>query len=153
MFKVNILATALVMASAMTGLQAKAAPLTPDSIIGRYYVTAKVPFQHVELNIHVLNQKEFEIERLDRDHNPEELCNGTFVMVDHLDIMDTQIAADAQYHAFKGIFTCPSDRSKEVDFNIEFGNVTTDDLVKGTSVMVTTSLAPMKIKANVKRTN
>ena len=137
-----------VVAGFVFGTQAVAAPISADSIIGRYSVEASVPFRKVKIDFKVVNSKEFEITQIDKDGKPEETCNGTYEISASLDWTPI-IFADGKM--FKGVFTCPSDRSKDVDFDIDFQDKTTEDLVKGTSVVVTTSLAPMKIKATVKK--
>jgi hypothetical protein len=139
----------IITAVSMVCLQAMAAPITTESLIGKYKVVAKVPFQTVNLNFHITSEKEFEIQRLDGDGKPEETCNGTYELGKSL-FQETELVA-VEGDAFKGVFTCPSDRSKDVDFNIDFRNKTVEDLEKGTTVSVTTSLAPMKIKATVKK--
>jgi hypothetical protein len=54
--------------------------------------------------------------------------------------------------SFKGTFSCPSDRSRSNDFNINFGDKKMEDLEKGTNVTVTTSAAPgMRLNAYVKK--
>jgi hypothetical protein len=133
MVKVMFALTAFLMSSTVF-----AATITADNIIGKYLVVASVPFQKVKINFRVLSNKDFEIEQLNHDGSPEETCNGTY---------EIQSAETL----FKGVFNCPSNRSKDVDFDIDFKGKTTDDLVAGTSVTVTTSLAPTKIKATVIR--
>ncbi|RYZ89015.1 MAG: hypothetical protein EOP06_09975 [Proteobacteria bacterium] len=155
----NIMLSASV---AMFGSAALAAPITGQNLVGRYRVEASALFKKVKINFRVLNSKEFEIQQLDREDNPEELCNGTYSIAQSMfnanetDDFATTVALPVvmqQGQSFIGQFTCPSDRSKVVDFNIDFQNKTTDDLVRGTTVVVTTSMAPMKIKATVIRVN
>ena len=137
-----------IIAGFVFGAQAIAAPISAESIVGRYAVDASVPFRKVKIDFKVVSNKEFEITQIDKDGKPEETCNGTYEISASLDWTPV-IFADGKM--FKGVFTCPSDRSKDVDFDIDFQDKTTDDLVKGTQVIVTTSLAPMKIKATVKK--
>lgn len=116
--------------------QANATPITHDNLVGHYKVQAFLPFQKILINFRVLNQNEFEIERLNRSGDPKETCNGSYL---------------TRSEIFKGRFSCPSNRSKEVDFDIDFRNKTFEDLLEGTQVTVVTSLMRGKIKATVKR--
>lgn len=130
-------------------LHAQAAELSPGNIIGRYKVSADVGFQKVYLKFHVVDTNEFELQRVHPNGQEDEICNGTYAMntslVWNIDTLATE-------KVFKGVFTCPSNRSKRVDFNINFKNRTTEDLTKGTTVVVTSSLAPgYAINAFVKR--
>jgi len=144
-YVISLLALA---ASLVSGAQAVAGPITADSIVGRYAVEASVPFQKVKIDFKVINNKEFEITRLDKGGNPEETCNGTYELNASIDWTPIVFADGV---VFQGIFTCPSNRSKDIDFDIDFQNKTTEDLVRGTTVVVSTSLAPTKIKATVKK--
>ena len=129
--------------------QASAAELSPDTIIGKYKVSASVGFQKVYLNFHVVDRNEFEIQRVYPNGKQDEVCNGTYAMNNHL---AWNIASLAINKVFQGTFTCPSNRSKNIDFNIDFKNRTTEDLSKGTTVVVTSSLAPgYAINAHVKK--
>jgi hypothetical protein len=129
--------------------QVFAAPLTPSTIIGRYKVNANVAFKKVDVNFHVIDTRTFEIERVMDDGSPSETCNGAYTMPSAM-YWAPDVLVYSQY--FKGTFTCPSNRSRNVDFNIYFGDTTTEDLVKGTTVIVTTSMAPgMRVKARVKK--
>lgn len=131
------------------GWQAHAAELTPGNIIGRYKVSASVAFQKVYLKFHVINTNDFEIQRVYPSGKEDEVCNGTYDLNSQISWdYDTLVASKV----FKGVFTCPSDRQKRVDFNIDFKNRTTDDLITGTTVTVTSSLAPgYTINAFVKK--
>lgn len=129
--------------------QVLAAELTPDNIVGQYKVSARSGFMTVYLNFNVLSDKEFEIQRTYASGRTDEVCNGNY----HL---NAQIFWDLDSlgagKIFKGVFTCPSNRSKSFDFNIDFKDKTTEDLTKGTIVTVTSSLAPGRsINAHVKK--
>lgn len=129
--------------------QASAAELSPDNIIGQYKVSASVGFQKVYLNFHVIDRNAFEIQRVYPSGKQDEVCNGTYSMNTHI---AWNIASLAINKVFRGKFTCPSNRSKNIDFNIDFKNRTTEDLAKGTTVVVTSSLAPgYSINAHVKK--
>ena len=145
--KYSLVTLTLIAGFALT-TKAVAAPISAESIIGRYAVDASVPFRKVKIDFKVISNTEFEITQIDRNGTPEETCNGTYQVSASLDWTPV-IFADGKM--FEGVFTCPSDRSKDVDFDIDFQNKTTEDLIKGTTVIVTTSLAPMKIKATVKK--
>ncbi|MDD3022256.1 MAG: hypothetical protein PHX61_14970 [Alphaproteobacteria bacterium] len=125
------------------------AELTPGNLIGKYKVEARAGFQKVYVNFRVLNTTEFEIQRIYSDGRVDESCNGTFGL-NHSLFWDFDVLANGK--TFNGVFTCPSNRSKEMDFNIDFKNTTTDDLVRGTNVTVTSSMARgMRINAYVKK--
>lgn len=131
------------------GWQSHAAELTPGNIVGRYRVSASVGFQKVYLKFRVIDTNEFELQRVYTSGKEDEVCNGTYNLNHQVAWeYDTLVASKV----FKGVFTCPSDRQKKIDFNIDFKNRTTDDLVNGTTVSVTTSLAPgYTINAFVKK--
>lgn len=130
--------------------QAFAAELSPGNLVGRYKVEAKAGFQKVFLNFRVVNTSEFELQRTYPDGHSDQSCNGTYSLNPSLFWTNEIILASGK--TFKGVFTCPNDRSKNVNFNIDFENKTTDDLSRGTSVVVTSSMAPgMRINAYVKK--
>lgn len=131
------------------GWQSQAAELSPGNIVGRYKVSANVGFQKVYLKFRVVDTNEFEIQRVYASGKEEEICNGTYNLNAQV---AWNIANLATNKIFKGVFTCPSDRQKRVDFDINFKDRTTEDLVNGTTVTVTSSLAPgYTINAFVKK--
>lgn len=132
-----------------TSLSAMATDLTPSNIIGRYNVTARAMGQVAYIKFHVTSTKEFEIQRTYPDGHSDETCNGTYNLNNSFIMNEYAILAAS--HTFNGVFTCPSDRSKKISFNIAFGNTTVEDLVKGTTVSVTTSMAPITLSAYVKK--
>lgn len=139
--------TALVFLCTCT--QAFAAELTPENIIGQYGVTARVGFRNINLNFRVLSTTEFELQRVLSDGRKDQVCNGTYKLNPTLFWYIDRLAPGK---FFKGVFTCPDDRSREVDFNIDFTNKTTENLIKGTNVTVTSSMAAgMRVKAYVKK--
>ena len=132
------------------GTNAFAAELTPENLVGRYKVEAKAGFQKVYLNFRVINTTEFELQRTYPNGGKDEVCNGTYSLNDSGLFWDKEVLAEGK--SFKGVFTCPSNRSKKVDFNIDFKKTTTEDLARGTSVSVTSSLAPgVRLSAYVKK--
>lgn len=133
----------------LTATVSLAAEITPDSLIGRYKVQAKIGFQKVYVNFRVLNTNEFEIQRTYESGRGDEVCNGKYNINPSL-FWDDLVLAKGK--SFNGVFTCPSNRSRDVNFNINFQDKTTEDLVKGTSVIVTSSMAPGRsVKAYVKK--
>lgn len=121
-----------------SNVPALAEEISPENLVGQYKVEAKAGFQKVYLNFRVLNTRDFEIQRTYPDGHADETCNGTYVL--------------GVSKIFKGVFTCPSNRSKDIDFNVHLQNKKTEDLVQGTNVTVTTSMAPgMRINAYLKR--
>jgi hypothetical protein len=119
--------------------QAQAAELDPSNLVGEYKVQADLGFQKYYLNFHVINTQEFEMQRTYPNGQVDEICNGTYNMNSQLLWTFTALTTS---HVFKGRGSCPSNRSHQVDFNIDFKNKTTEDLVNGTTVAITTSLAP-----------
>lgn len=127
-----------------------AGELTPENLVGRYKVEAKAGFQKVYANFRVVNGKEFELQRTYPNGQADEVCNGTYKLSDASLFWQGEILAKGKY--FSGNFTCPSNRSRTVDFNIDFKKTSTEDLARGTSVSVTSSLAPgMRLNAYVKK--
>ncbi|WII73301.1 hypothetical protein QJS83_05385 [Bdellovibrio sp. 22V] len=134
----------------LAGSSAFAAELTPGNLIGRYRVEARAGFQKVYIKFRVINTKEFELQRTYPNGNVDELCNGTYNLNPTLFWDDFALLAKGK--TFKGTFTCPSNRSRVVTFNIDFQNKTTEDLARGTNVSVTSSMAPgMTLNAYVKK--
>lgn len=133
----------------LTSTSVWAKEITPETLIGRYKAEAKVAFTRYYLNMRVQDQNEFEIQRVYPDGRKDEVCNGKFTVAPSLFRRDTVVFAGK---SFRGKFTCPSDRSKTNDFNINFGDKKIEDLEKGTSVVVTTSAAPgMRLSTYVKK--
>ncbi|MDG0815099.1 hypothetical protein [Bdellovibrio svalbardensis] len=142
-----ILTTALLMLSTS---QAFATELSPGNLPGHYKVQAKAGFQTVYVNFRVLDQDSFEFQRTYPDGRKDELCDGSYTLTNSFYLNDYAILAANK--AFRGKMTCPSDRSKKIDFNIDFASTTVEDLVRGTTVSVTSSLAPgMRLSAYVKK--
>lgn len=114
-----------------------ATPLTPDNIIGRYKVDASYMGQHAYVKIRIVNNREFDITRYYPSGKQDPTCQGTYSFGSKI---------------FRGVFTCPDDRSKKYDFNIDYKNTQLEDLIKGTTVSVSSSLAPgIPLKAYVIR--
>ncbi|MGE5086345.1 MAG: hypothetical protein ACM3MG_08615 [Bacillota bacterium] len=141
-----VLPTVLTLASAF----AWATPLTPDNILGRYKVDASYMFQHAYMKIHVLNNQEFDITRYYPNGKEDPTCQGTYSFGENVYLDEAGFLAGGKI--FKGVFTCPDDRSKQYDFNIDYKNTQLEDLIKGATVSVTSSLAPgVNLKAHVIR--
>lgn len=123
--------------------------ITPENLVGHYKAQAKVAFTRYYLNLRILDTNDFEIQRTYPDGRKDEMCNGKYTVVASLFRRNQEVFAGK---SFKGTFTCPSDRSRKNDFNINFGDKKVEDLEKGTSVIVTTSAAPgMRLSAYVKK--
>jgi hypothetical protein len=133
----------------LTSTSVWAKEITPETLIGRYKAEAKVAFTRYYLNMRVLDENDFEIQRVYPNGRKDELCNGTYNIGPSLFRRDMIVLAGK---SFKGVFSCPSDRSKKNNFNINFGDKKIEDLEKGTSVIVTTSAAPgMRLSTYVKK--
>ncbi|WP_413585686.1 hypothetical protein [Bdellovibrio sp. HCB274] len=122
-------------------LPAFAAPITADNIIGRYNVEASYMFQKVYMKFKVLNNREFEITRYYKDGRMEPTCQGSFVMKNS-SFYDEWGTLSTNGRYFKGVFTCPNDRSRKIDFNIDYKDTQVEDLPKGVRVTATTSVVP-----------
>ncbi len=130
--------------------QALATELSPGNLVGRYKVQAKAGFQTVYVNFRVIDKASFEFQRTYPDGRKDELCDGSYNLNNSFYLNEYALLAASK--TFKGVMTCPSDRNKKIDFNIGFGSTSVEDLVKGTSVTVTSSLAPgMTLNAYVKK--
>ena len=133
-----------------SALPAMAAEITPGTLVGRYKVEARAGFQKVYANFRVLSAKEFEVQRTYSNGAEDEVCNGTYNLLSSVSWDENWMLAASK--VFKGTFTCPSNRSKTVTFNVNFGANTTTDLARGTHVTVTSSMAPgMTLNAYVKK--
>ncbi|MEK2689270.1 hypothetical protein [Bdellovibrio sp. GT3] len=122
-------------------IPAFATPLTADNIVGRYNVEASYMFQKAYMKFHVMNNKEFEITRYHKDGRTEATCQGSFI-VTNKSFYDEYGIRNNNGRYFKGVFTCPNDRSKKIDFNIDYKNTQLEDLPKGVKVTATTSMVP-----------
>ncbi|WP_413576247.1 hypothetical protein ACLVWU_17845 [Bdellovibrio sp. HCB290] len=122
-------------------IPAFATPISADNIVGRYNVEASYMFQKAYMKFRVLNNHEFEITRYHKDGRTEPTCQGSFVVNNSL-YFDDYGVLNAGGRYFKGVFTCPNDRSKKVDFNIDYKNTQVEDLPKGVRVTATTSMVP-----------
>ncbi|MGZ3742856.1 MAG: hypothetical protein ACXWRE_05825 [Pseudobdellovibrionaceae bacterium] len=111
--------------------QAQAEALRPSNIIGQYKVISDLGIQKYYLNFHVIGTQEFEMQRTYPNGNTDEMCNGTYNM-------DSR----GVKHVFRGEVSCPSNRSRQMTFTIDFQDKTTDDLINGTTVIVMTSAIP-----------
>ena len=128
--------------------QVFATEITPERLIGRYTAEARVLFQKVHLRLRVLTTKQFQVQRVFSNGNVGEICDGTFTMTPMAFLFE-DIFAPGQ--VFKGVATCPSNRSENLTFNLQLVNKTMEDLEAGTNVTLTTSLAPGRINAYVKK--
>ncbi|QLY25327.1 hypothetical protein [Bdellovibrio sp. KM01] len=126
-----------------------ASPITADNIVGRYNVEASYMFQKAYLKFRVLNSQEFEIQRYYKDGHADPTCQGTFVVTNSFYYDHTgTLSSGGRY--FKGVFTCPDDRSKKIDFNIDYKGTQVEELPRGVNVTATTSMVPgAKLKAYV----
>ena len=133
----------------LVSTSALATEITPENLVGHYKAEAKVAFTRYYLSLRIIDNNDFEIQRTYPDGRKDESCNGTYSVGPSLFRKDLQVLVGK---SFKGSFTCPSDRSRTNNFNINFGEKKLEDLVKGTSVTVTTSAAPgMRLNAYVKK--
>lgn len=130
--------------------QVFAEELTPNNIVGRYKVTARAGIIKVYLNFNVLNATDFEIQRVYAGGRTDEVCTGTYTMDQPL--LFWNLEALYETNVFKGAFSCPSNPSRQIDFNVYFKSLSVEDLNRGATVTVTTSLAPGRnIPAHIKR--
>lgn len=131
-------------------LQATAAEITPGNLVGRYTVEARVAFRKFYANVRILPNNEVELQRTYPDGAKDELCNGTYTLNSNFYLMEYDVLAAGK--EFRGTFTCPSNRSKTMTFNIDFENKKMEDLQRGAQVSVTSSMAPgMTAKAYLKK--
>ncbi len=132
----------------LVSTQVFATEITPERLIGRYTADARVLFQKVHLRLRVLTTKQFQVQRVFSNGNVGEMCDGTFTMSPMAFLLE-DIFAPGQ--VFRGVATCPSNRSEDLTFNLQLVNKTMEDLEAGTNVSLTTSLAPGRIDAYVKK--
>lgn len=127
-----------------------AADLTPANLVGNYSVEAKVFFQRFYGTFRVLNTKEFDFQRTYPDGKKDEICTGSYTLNPSLFLItDTMLASGK---VFQGSATCPSDRSNKMTLTIEFEDTTTEDLVRGTTLKVRTSIGGgVRVNAYVKK--
>ena len=142
----KLILSAIVLMSA----NAFAAEITPSTLVGRYSVEAKVLFKRIYANVRINNTKDFEFQQTDGNGKGEEICTGTYTLNSSLFLVtDTMLASGK---VLNGVATCPSDRSKKMDLSIDFEDTTTDDLVRGTTLKMRTSLGGgVRLNAFVKK--
>ncbi len=108
--------------------------------MGRYKIEARAGLQK---NLCELSRRQYTrvriAENLSQWQKVDQTCNGTFVLNSTLFWDEVVVTAGK---LFKGTFTCPDNRSRTVDFNVNFANKTTEDLAQGTNVIVSSSVAP-----------
>lgn len=123
------------------GAEVFATEITPERLIGRYRVSAQALFKKFYGNIYVHNTHDFEFERTYPDGRKDPICQGTYTL-----------SGPSNGKILQGYGTCPDDRQKKLDFRIEFGNKTMEDLVRGTIVQVRSSLSGgLRVNAHVKK--
>ena len=125
----------LAIASTLLVSSAFASDITAQSIIGKYRIDAKALGKSATFRLIVLNDKEFEIQRLFADHDGK-LCNGNFTV--HHEHRHWPLK-DATYFDGKG--SCPDDRSKVADLRINFKEQSLKDIKHGATIAVTSSMA------------
>lgn len=125
-----------------------AADITPNTLVGRYNIEAKAFNKSAKIRLTVIDAKQFEVQRLYDDHAGK-ICNGTYQLKEESNWGEGGFGTN---RIFKGLFSCPDDRSKTADFDINFKTLTTRDLEKGAYVEVTSSLASgMTLNAKMKK--
>ncbi|NUN05306.1 MAG: hypothetical protein HUU57_06055 [Bdellovibrio sp.] len=132
----------------LVSAQVFATEITPERLIGHYTADARVLFQKVHLRLRVLTTTQFQVQRIFPNGNAGEICDGTFTMTPLAFLFEDVVAMG---QTFRGIATCPSNRSENLTFNLQLVNKTMEDLEAGTNVSLTTSLAPGRIDAYVKK--
>ena len=132
----------------LVSAQVFATEITPERLIGRYTADARVLFQKVHLRLRVLTTKQFQVQRVFSNGSTGEICDGTFTMT-AVTFTFEEIFAIGQ--VFRGVATCPSNRSENLTFNLQLIDKTMEDLESGTNVSLTTSLVPGRIDAYVKK--
>ncbi|MGZ3774091.1 MAG: hypothetical protein ACXVCY_08940 [Pseudobdellovibrionaceae bacterium] len=129
--------------------QALAAEITPENLPGKYFVNGRVAFKQINLAFKVLNDKEFEIQRLYADGRQDQICSGSYTLSPTL---FWNVNKFDHGKMFKGFFTCPNNRTQNFDFSIDFANKSIDNLIQGTNIIIKSTFAHgMKIKAYIKR--
>ncbi len=112
-----------------------AADITAQNLVGKYRIDAKAFTKSARFRLNVINANEFEVQRIFDDHDGK-ICNGTFKIEKeshHWPLKDAIV--------FKGVGSCPDDRSKVADFKINFKDQSIRDIQQGASVQVTSSMA------------
>ncbi|QDK37619.1 hypothetical protein [Bdellovibrio sp. NC01] len=123
-----------------------ASDITAQSLVGRYRIEAHAFGKSAVLKFTVLNDHEFEVQRIYADHEGK-ICNGTFKVEREKKPWPFKDAT-----VFNGVGSCPDDRSKVADFKVNFKEESMNDLRNGTEVSVTSSLAAgITVKAQMRK--
>lgn len=142
--------TLLLSALLLFAPNAFATEITPTTLIGLYKVEAKVLFQKFYGDFRVTNSTEFEFQRTYPDGKKDENCQGTYTLNNSYFLITDSLLASGK--TFKGLATCPSDRSKKMELSIDFEDTSVEDLVRGTTLKVRTSLGGgVRLNAYVKK--
>ncbi len=116
-----------------------ATELTPINIVGQYKVEAHALFKHFYGNVKIIGAGDFEFRRTYPDGKKDPWCQGTYQF-------------STSQKTFQGVGTCPDDRQKQLDFRMEFGTTTLEDLERGTTVKIQSSYSNgLKVNAHVKK--
>lgn len=126
-------------ATLLCALSSQATELTPINIVGQYKVEAHALFKHFYGNVKILGAGDFEFRRTYPDGKKDPWCQGTYQF-------------SAAQKVFQGVGTCPDDRQKQLDFRMEFGNTTLEDLERGATVKIQSSYSNgVRVNAHVKK--
>ncbi|MGZ3769384.1 MAG: hypothetical protein ACXVCP_12070 [Bdellovibrio sp.] len=129
--------------------QVHATEVTSANLVGKYDLKAVV---NVDLHLHlrVLNDKEFQLQRIRHDGRSEKVCDGTYRIAP--ETASKRDGSKVQRNIFRGAFTCPDDRSRNQTLDIDFTNKTVESFRQGTMVPLTSSVAPtLRIRALMRR--
>lgn len=137
--------TLLLVMTMIWAAPALATDITPENLIGTYKVAVNTLFKQFYGNIYVHSSAEFEFERTYPDGRKDARCQGTYTLT-------STLTGPFAGKVLQGYGTCPDDRQKKLDFRIEFGNKSMEDLENGTTVTVRSSLSGgVRVNATVKK--
>lgn len=114
---------------------ALAADITAQNLVGRYRIDAKAFTKSAHFRLNVINASEFEIQRIFDDHDGT-VCNGSFKVE-----KESRFWPFPDSMVFKGVGSCPDNRSRMMDFKVIFKNVAVENLRAGAAVQISSSLA------------
>jgi hypothetical protein len=134
----GIMKSILSLGALLWGFSAGATELTHGNLPGHYRAEAHVLFKSFYGRIHIIDDQEFEFQRTYANGSSDPTCQGTYTF--------------NSSKVLQGYGTCPDDRQKKLDFRIEFGKASVEELKKGTNVKLQTSLGGgVRVNAFVKK--
>jgi hypothetical protein len=120
-----------------------AAEINTINMVGNYRIEAKALGKKAVFLLHVLPDSQCEVTREYPDGHQGKLCNGDYQL--------SREGSRGQNLYFRSKFTCPNDRSQDLNLDLDLASAQTRDLEKGASVKVSSKDLPFAIYGKIKK--